>query len=271
MVGQISKNWYLMPYREYDGAFNMALDYYMAENYESELERPLLRFYGWEPYCLSLGIHQKTHDINFRACEENGIDVVRRPTGGRGVLHAEELTYGVIVSLKEFSLPQLYEYMHVNFAEALNDFSIPAVLESNKPDLKKFYKQKHSNLCFASAAQTEVKVHNKKLIGSAQHLFRKSILQHGSILIGEYHRKIVDLMKLQDNEKERFKRIIRMSTYEIANGNEKVTPVNLSEKIIDIFETKGIKFSKLELTEKQLEAIEKLKERFLLTHEQIVS
>ena len=120
---------------------------YLAENFTSELQKPLLRFYGWNPYCLSLGIHQKLHDVDLGKCQQLNLDVVRRPTGGRGVLHSEELTYAVIVPVGEFNLPNIYQLMHQNFAEALNDMQIPAVLEENKPDLKAFYQKKHSNPC----------------------------------------------------------------------------------------------------------------------------
>ncbi|MCK5077644.1 MAG: lipoate--protein ligase family protein, partial [Calditrichia bacterium] len=145
--------------------------------------------------------------------------------------------------------------------------NIPAVLEENKPDLKAFYKKKHSNLCFASAAKTEVKVNSKKLIGSAQHLFRNSILQHGSILIGKYHTKIVDIMKLQERERERFLKIIEASTFEIEELNNRVTPEILAKKILDIMETNGINFSMLQLTEKHLSEIEKIKEKFKVSYE----
>jgi len=263
-----SKEWLLMPYQEYNGAFNMALDYYFAENYSTELKRPLLRFYGWDPYCLSLGIHQKLRDVDLEKCEQLNIGVVRRPTGGRGVLHSEELTYAVIVPVGEFHLPGIYEYMHQVFAAALKKIGLPAELEENKPDLKAFYQKKHSNLCFASAAKTEVKVHNKKLIGSAQHLFRESILQHGSILVGDYHTKIVELMKLGEKERDRFLKIIRSSTVEIQQLNRQITPGKLAKKILDIMETNGINFSMLRLTNEQLQKIEQLTQKFKVTYEE---
>lgn len=259
--------WYFLPYQTFSGSFNMALDYVLAENYNKLLNKPLLRFYGWNPYCLSLGIHQKLEEVDFQKCQELGIDVVRRPTGGRAVLHSEELTYAVIVPPEYMNLHQVYEFMHIVFSSTLQKLNVPAVLEENKPDLREFYKKKHSNLCFASAAQTEVKVKNKKLIGSAQHLFRDAILQHGSILIDSYHRNIVHLFKLNEKEQQQFLKILDKSTSEIHQYNPLIDAKGLSEKIQEELSSNKIEFIPFQLTDKILDQVRAMEREFKIEEE----
>ncbi|MFO7810478.1 MAG: hypothetical protein R6V47_03805, partial [Candidatus Delongbacteria bacterium] len=76
------------------GKFNMAADFYVARNF---LDRPTFRVYRWDPYCISLGYHQKIDEINRIECESRGYEIVRRETGGRAVFHSEELTYSMII------------------------------------------------------------------------------------------------------------------------------------------------------------------------------
>jgi lipoate-protein ligase A len=254
--------WYYLPYETFSGAFNMALDYFLAEHYKDVLQKPLLRFYGWNPYCLSIGIHQKPEDVDLKQCEKLNVDVVRRPTGGRAVLHSEELTYSVIVPPEYLNLHQLYEYIHVIFSNALRKIGVPAQLEENQPDLREFYKKKHSNLCFASAAKTEVKVNNKKLIGSAQHLFRDAILQHGSILIGSYHKNIVRLFHLNETEKKSFEKIISKSTTEIRQFRKDATAETVAKQIEQEFRLHGIEFDSFDLSGEVIREVKKLESKF---------
>ncbi|GAB4171728.1 MAG: lipoate--protein ligase family protein [Calditrichia bacterium] len=257
--------WYYLPYQVARGAFNMALDAYLANNFTSVLKRPLLRFYGWDPYCLSLGIHQKLEEVNREQCAAFNIDVVRRPTGGRAVLHSQELTYSVIVPPEYMNLHQIYEFMHIVFARALKRHGVPAELTENQPDLREFYKKKHSSLCFASAAKTEVKIGNKKLIGSAQHLFRDAILQHGSILMDEYHKKIVDLFQLEEKEKVAFTRIIESSTTEIARYNDQLTIPQFIDAILEELSKNDVEFIPFNISEEMMEEVSKLEGQFAIT------
>ncbi|RME01602.1 MAG: hypothetical protein D6814_01155, partial [Calditrichaeota bacterium] len=76
-----------------DAFTNMATDVALVEC----VSRPVLRLYAWHPWAISLGFHQSLKAIDRQRCRQEGIDVVRRPTGGRAVLHAEEITYSVVV------------------------------------------------------------------------------------------------------------------------------------------------------------------------------
>lgn len=262
MDKKVFPEWYFMPYSRNRGSWNMALDYYLAEGFGEVIDKPVLRFYGWNPWCLSLGIHQNEKEVNADACRDMGIDIVRRPTGGRAVLHSEELTYSVIVPPEYMSLQEIYEFIHIVFSSALQKLGVPAVLEENQPDLREFYKKKHSSLCFASAARTEVKIGRKKLIGSAQHLFRNSILQHGSILIGSYHRNIVHLFSYSEKEKETFLKILERSTAELHQYLPEAEPLMLQEKFLEEFNLRDIHFVPLKLSPEDLVHMEELERKF---------
>ena len=89
-------DWRLLPYSVADGRMNMAIDEAIAEAVAAGESGPTLRFYGWTPACLSLGFRQPWDDIDLDQLEEQGWDWVRRPTGGRAILHTDELTYVVV-------------------------------------------------------------------------------------------------------------------------------------------------------------------------------
>ncbi len=82
-----------------DGATNMAIDEAILTAHARGLVPPTLRFYGWNPPCLSVGVFQSVErEIDLAECQRRGIDVVRRATGGRAVLHAAEVTYSLVTS-----------------------------------------------------------------------------------------------------------------------------------------------------------------------------
>lgn len=195
--------WYFIDTGENTGRFNMDFDLELVERVATN-NIPILRFYRWKPYAISLGHNQNINSINFIKCEENKIDVVRRPTGGRAILHAEELTYSVTFPLEKFSPQEMYQLINKALVEGLHEYH-PALrrieLEKNQIDFKTFYKSARSIPCFSSSARSEIKFLNRKLIGSAQRVIGNVLLQHGSILCGEFHKKIVDFLNLSDEEK----------------------------------------------------------------------
>ena len=88
-------NWYLLKGISRNGAFNMALDSFLLEH---PPDLPLLRFYSWSPSAITIGYNQRSLYFNKEKCEQLGIDVIRRPTGGRAVYHNKEITYSVIIT-----------------------------------------------------------------------------------------------------------------------------------------------------------------------------
>jgi lipoyl(octanoyl) transferase len=161
------------------GAFNMAVDHALFERVQAGAA-PVLRFYRWQPACLSLGRNQPA-----RAQQQQlaalAIDVVRRPTGGLAVLHDQELTYSVAVRVGQLGSPRAtYEAINRALLSGLLHLGVPAETFVADTTRKAFAR---AGSCFASTAPGEVGVGEHKLIGSAQRCERRTILQHGSILL----------------------------------------------------------------------------------------
>jgi lipoate-protein ligase A len=161
----------------------MALDEALMESVRAE-GRPVLRFYRWRPACLSLGRNQPAAGLFDRdEIARRGLDVVRRPTGGRAVVHARELTYSAI--LPERCLGTLrHSYARINEAllSGLRGLGVPAVLQ---PPTELRSPAPSISPCFHEATAGEVTVNGRKLIGSAQYRQRGVLLQHGSLLLAD--------------------------------------------------------------------------------------
>ncbi len=186
------------------GAWNMAYDESLLSNC---LKRSggTLRFYKWQPACLSLGYFQDIEEIDLETCKKRGIDVIRRPTGGRGVLHNNELTYSITLPLQllEGTLVDTYKLFSQAIVRGLNQINIPARLIPSRPE-----SSSGSAACFDSPAAYELTVNNKKLIGSAQTRRKDCLLQHGSIPIFPSNDILVNLLKMDDHKREKLKRIL---------------------------------------------------------------
>jgi lipoate-protein ligase A len=197
------------------GRFNMAADYYVARNF---LDRPTFRVYRWDPYCISLGYHQDVSEIDSAACAERGYHIVRRETGGRAVFHSEELTYSMIIPKSSphysDSILEIYNRISNVLVKALRASGVQdADLKKGKaPDFKELYKDKLSSICFSSTSTFEVVIGEKKLIGSAQKRLKDSVLQHGSILVGDKHLELIDMLNIDAKRKERFREITKSKT-----------------------------------------------------------
>lgn len=156
----------------------MALDQTLLDRAESG--EGVLRLYRWAPFCLSFGRNEPAlRRYDRGAIEAEGLDVVRRPTGGRAVWHARELTYSIAAPIAWFgSLSQSYCEIHRVLARAITRLGASATLAplTRTPDVG-------SGACFASPAGGEVLVKGRKLVGSAQLRQGSAFLQHGSILL----------------------------------------------------------------------------------------
>lgn len=221
------------------GAFNMELDLALAQNCPSE--NGYFRVYRWKPYCISLGANQKLEDVNTDLASQNKIDIVKRPTGGRAILHAEELTYSVVVPLSIGLKPkEIYEKISDILIKAIinydNRLSGMFELENKQPDFRNLLKENSGMLCFASTAKSEVKHQGKKIIGSAQRKIKNVVLQHGSILIGNYHRRLPEFINSSYDEKTLLIKEMNKKTIELETIlSEKIDYDKLRDIIIDTF------------------------------------
>lgn len=199
------------------GKHNMEFDINLAENCKSG--EAFFRLYKWKPYCISLGANQDINKINFFKAQNDNIDIVKRPTGGRAVLHAEEITYSVIYPLSEdISARNLYNQINFALKEGLESFDDELKnieMENSQINFRSFYQAEAGNICFAASAKSELKYFGKKLVGSAQKKFKNSILQHGSILCGGYHKKIIDYLNLNKSEYSEVKLEIENKTTDL--------------------------------------------------------
>ena len=195
-------NWDFINIESNTGVYNMSYDINLAET--TEPGTAVLRFYKWKPYCISLGANQDFNTINKKKTYYNNIDLVERPTGGRAILHSQELTYSVVYPLDNgFSPKDLYCEINLALKKGMIFFNSDLEkieLEGEQPHFPGFYKNNKSDLCFAVAAKNELKFEGKKLVGSAQRKMNNSVLQHGSILCGDFHKNIVDFLYLNDEE-----------------------------------------------------------------------
>ncbi len=161
----------------------MAIDEALLESVGSGQSLPILRLYAWEPACLSLGYAQPVCEVDLVRLASLGWTLARRPTGGRAVLHTDELTYAVIAPLDEprlaGSLLDSYRRLSTALVEALLRLGIPVIAQDRYA--LPVGGHPFGPVCFDVPSSFEITACGKKLVGSAQARRREGILQHGSL------------------------------------------------------------------------------------------
>ena len=221
------------------GKMNMEFDMNLVRSCKEG--QGFFRLYYWQPYAISLGANQNEDEVNLKLAREDNIDVVKRPTGGRAILHAEELTYSVVLPLSYGLKPrEIYEKISLSLIKGLTIYDnrlAEAALESEQPDFGNLLKRQSGMLCFASTAKNEVKFRGKKIIGSAQRKIDKKILQHGSILIGDFHTRLPKYLNIDSDGKTELLDELREKTTEIETIlKEKVERKAFEDAVIKGFE-----------------------------------
>lgn len=203
------------------GKFNMEYDEFLASRLIEEAGVPTVRVYGWNPPAISLGYNQSEEDIDLQKCEDEGIDIVKRPTGGRAILHWNEITYSVVMFAESLSISEVYEKISRALVTGIRLMGVDAELEKSQPNFQSLYKDAASVPCFSSSAKYEIQYQNKKLVGSAQRRYsciggKEIVLQHGSILLGPEHRWLVDfLSEKNENVLKEIKHVLNEKTIDI--------------------------------------------------------
>jgi len=181
-----SPTWRLVADGDLPGARNMARDVAILEAVSAGEAPPTLRLYGWKPPCLTLGRHQGLEAADLAFCRREGIDVVRRPTGGRALLHHLELTYSVVAPLGTAPLPRplqdAYRTICRALVRAMHLLGVTAELTGGEVNLE-LPGPRTTIPCFEAPAGGEVVVNGRKLVGSAMRAHGGSILQHGAIVL----------------------------------------------------------------------------------------
>lgn len=258
-----SATWRLMITPPMSGAENMSLDEALLKTIANENSIPILRLYDWNPPCLSLGYAQSYSDINEARLNDLGWDVVRRPTGGRAVLHIGELTYSVIAPANEprvkGSIIESYRRLSQALLSALNQLSLNARAEKeyNLP----MRPNKMAPVCFEVPSNYEITVQGKKIIGSAQARKYGGVLQHGSLpLHGDLTRIIEVLNFFNELSRDRAKERLQAHATTVESVLRKIIPWNVAAKaFIEGFQnTLNINFIKSDPSHSELEQANQL-------------
>jgi lipoate-protein ligase A len=212
--------WTFIDSGEQTGAFNMALDESLARALAAGEGTPSLRLFRWRPWAISLGYNQSAEELDASRCARDGVDIVRRPTGGRAILHAEELTYSVVMPAGRKSVLQVYNDISAALVQGLAGYGVDVSLQKSQPDFAREYRSSSSIPCFASSARYEIEWRGRKLVGSAQRRFcgpgGDVVLQHGSILCGDAHLHLADYLAAPVAEaRERILETLRARTADL--------------------------------------------------------
>lgn len=242
-----------------NGFENMAIDEAIYISCQRKTSPPTLRLYGWSPPAVSLGYFQKLESsVDVFECRKHGIDVVRRLSGGRAVLHDQELTYSVIAPdhAYPFSPKVLETYMTIgscllNVLEGLGLKAQWVALRDKHRNALVSRDQTAS--CFSAPSWYEITVDGKKICGSAQKRGSGVFLQHGSILI-DHDTKLLAALLVSKKSKEAFAREIDATTTSL--NRHVATPADthdLGRRVLSSFRnTLGITFKSGSLTEDEL-------------------
>jgi lipoate-protein ligase A len=221
MAEHLQDSWVFLDSGPCTGAENMALDEQLARTQSNDSNvPPVLRLYQWNPWAISLGYHQDLSEIDVSRCNDAGIDVVRRPTGGRAILHAEELTYCVVMPAGRHGILDVYNRISNALVRGFSLFGVKVALQKSQPDFRAEYRKTAAIPCFASSARYEIEWQGRKLVGSAQRRFsgdRDAVLQHGSILCGPAHQRLPDFLSITDQPAiEEVRSVLQRHTVDLA-------------------------------------------------------
>src|SRR5687768_12166158 len=248
------------------GAWNMALDEAILEHIGRGESTPAIRLYAWEPACLSLGHAQAFADVDVDRLQARGWEVVRRITGGRAILHTDELTYSVIAPTDEPRLAGTVLESYNRLAQALllavKKLELPVEMKEGKTDGN----STPNPVCFEVPSTYEITVDGKKLIGSAQARKKEGVLQHGSLpLTGDLTRICQALVFESESARQQAsaRLLARAATVESVLGRA-VSWETAAQVFVDAFEERlGLSLKRGELSESESKrANELVKEKY---------
>ncbi|HDB3545528.1 TPA: lipoate--protein ligase family protein [Staphylococcus aureus] len=267
----MTETWNFINTGSKDPYYNMAMDEALL-NFVSRGEiDPVIRFYTWNPGTLSIGYFQRLQkEIDIDKVKEKGFGLVRRQTGGRGVLHDKELTYSVIVPESHPNMPstvtEAYRVISQGLLEGFKNLGFDTYFAVPKtPEERQKLKQPRSSVCFDAPSWYELVVEGRKIAGSAQTRQKGVILQHGSIL------QDIDIDELFDMfiyKNERLKLKMKEAFVEKAVAINDISDEHITISQMEEAFEKGFKkglnieLKPLELTEAQLAEVEELTEKY---------
>ncbi|MBN1581690.1 MAG: lipoate--protein ligase family protein [Anaerolineae bacterium] len=219
--------WRLLDNGGNDGATNMAIDEAILIGIIDGTSPPTLRFYGWEPPCVSIGYAQSMRsEVDLEACRQRGYTWVRRPTGGRAVLHIDEVTYSVAAAQTEprvaGDIITSYRRLSLGLVAGLQllGCDVAQAHEPHQPGPGSV--ETTSAACFDVPSHYEITALGRKLVGSAQVRRRGVVLQHGALPLRGDVARLADVLALSGPERQalRAKLLGRAITLENALGRD---------------------------------------------------
>jgi lipoate-protein ligase A len=241
------------------GSHNMAVDQAILEAVAKGESLPTLRLYAWEPPCLSLGYGQRAGDVDFARTAAYGWEVVRRPTGGRAILHTDELTYSLCLpegdELAAGSVVESYQRISTALLAGLREFDAEPQADAQAE------RAPVGPVCFETPSHYEITVDGRKLVGSAQARRGGGVLQHGSLpLYGDLGRICDGLVYPNEAAREAGKAAVRARAITLGEAlGWPVTVEEAAEAIVDGFaEAFGVQFQFASLTRNEVARAEQL-------------
>lgn len=194
-----------------DGAANMAADAALLERAAAQ-HRVILRLYTWDPATVSLGWMQDAQSVlDLAAMARDGIGWVHRPTGGRAVLHRDDLTYSIVIpdGSGEFggTIAQTYHVLSRWLIDGLARAGIAADTHDSQLDAA-LVRREGKLPCFLAPNRDEIMVDGRKLVGSAQRRTSLGVLQHGSIAVGPAFRDLPRYLVLEEPQRRAYTRLL---------------------------------------------------------------
>lgn len=267
----MTETWNFINTGSQDPYYNMAMDEALL-NFVSRGEiDPVIRFYTWDPATLSIGYFQRLQkEIDIEKVKEKGFGLVRRQTGGRGVLHDKELTYSVIVPESHPNMPstitEAYRVISQGLLEGFKNlgFETYFAVPRSKEEREKL-NQPRSSVCFDAPSWYELVVEGRKIAGSAQTRQKGVILQHGSILQDIDIDELFDMFIFKnDRLKAKMKEAFVEKAVAINDISEKhITLEEMEQAFEEGFKTGlNIDFKPLKLSDQQMAEVKELEEKY---------
>ncbi|MGX0550291.1 lipoyl(octanoyl) transferase [Staphylococcus hominis] len=267
----MTETWNFINTGSHDPYYNMAMDEALLNFVSREEIDPVVRFYTWNPATLSVGYFQRLKkEIDIDKVKEKGFGLIRRQTGGRGVLHDKELTYSVIVPESHPNMPSTITEAYRVISEGLLEgfkllgFDAYFAIPRSKEEREKL-KQPRSAVCFDAPSWYELVVEGRKIAGSAQTRQKGVILQHGSLLQDVDVDELFDMFIFKnDRLKEKMKKAFVDKAVAINDISDRHISIEEMEKAFEEGFKKGlnIEFKPLSLTENQLAEVKVLEEKY---------
>jgi lipoate-protein ligase A len=262
----MTNTWRLLYTPPSNGAWNMAVDESILEHINRGEAQPTLRLYAWKPACLSLGHAQSFTDVDTERVKARGWEVVRRVTGGRAILHTDELTYSVTGSTDEPVLSggvlESYNRLAQALLFAVRELGLPVEIKEDTGHTSNM----ENPICFEVPSTYEITVDGKKLIGSAQARKKEGVLQHGSLpLTGDLTRICQALVFKNEVEREiAAQRLLSRATTVESTLGAATDWDTAAQAFVHGFEAQlGIRFQRGELSRSESERAEELvKEKY---------